>query len=373
MKLSIVGDVMIGGILSANIGGYRDIFLSDEVRKLLEADIIICNLECVLARIGDPPDKNKVLLHAKEESVELLKNAGFNAVSLANNHIMDFGYDSLVTTMKLLKENDIECTGAGKNLYEARKPAFFDKDNLRIALLAYAAPETWGGWSQRGHQTHKDWIAGVDKPGVAPFDLKLIKEDIDGASKEADFLVVSIHWGDEYTYFPHPEILSDAHKIIDIGANLIIGSHPHVLQGYEEYHSGLIMYSLSNFLFPPYYDENDGELRKWGRKSRESVILRCEISRSKVLGYDLIPATQRRDEPVVVIPSLRTRNRILRKIEWLSKEYRRDDYYIRYVKLKGKKTRFRYVKSVLEMIGTYGLVYVLKKAKHRLFNAIQAL
>ena len=371
MKIAIVGDVMVGSVLSSNVKKYKKIALSNEVHKFLEADIVFCNLECVLARAEAPPQKNKILLYAKEESVELLKNMGVNAVSLANNHIMDFGYSSLLKTMNLLKENNIRYTGAGKNLCEARKPIFFNEDNLRVAILAYAAPETWGGWSQREHQTHRNWIAGVDKAGVAPFDLKLIEEDIDRANKESDFLVVSVHWGDEYTYFPHPEIISDAHKVIDMGANLVVGSHPHVLQGYEEYHNGLIMYSLSNFLFPPYYDESDGELRKWSHRSRESVILKGEIFKNRNLSYNLIPVIQKKDEPVVISPSHKTANKILLKMESLSKEYKKANYHILYSKLKEKENRFKHIKLILEMYETYGLAYTFKKARGKLFKLLK--
>jgi poly-gamma-glutamate synthesis protein (capsule biosynthesis protein) len=235
MKVSIVGDVMLGGILSSNIGKYKNSFLSNRVRKYLEADITFCNLECPLTMAAPPLVKDKVLVHAEESLVELLKNAGFNVVSLANNHIMDFRFESLLETMKLLKENNIKYTGAGQNLREARKPVFFDsKDGGgKINFLAYAAPETWGGYVQRRHQTHKEWIAENDKPGVAPFDLKLIQEDIEKVKKESDFLILSIHWEEEDTYFPHPEIISDAHRIVDMGANLVVGHHPHILQGYK--------------------------------------------------------------------------------------------------------------------------------------------
>lgn len=373
MKVAIVGDIMIGGILSSNIKKYKNIFLSNEVRKFLDADIVFCNLECVLSKAKAPPEKNKILLHAREESIELLKDAGFNVVSLANNHIMDFGYSSLLKTMKLLEENNIKYTGAGENLYQARKPVFLDKDNLRVAFLAYAAPETWGGWSQREHQTHKDWFAGRDKPGVAPFDLKLIKEDIDEASKEADFLIVSIHWGDEYTCFPHPEIISDAHKIIDMGANIIVGHHPHVLQGYERYNTGLIMYSLSNFLFSPYYNDTSGELEKWSRKSRESIILSCEISKDVIISYNLIPVIQKKNDPIVINPPFKIKNKILKKVDFLSKKYQNNDYQIRYAKLKEKENKFKYVKQILEMIDKYGMVCILRNTKYKLLKFIKKL
>lgn len=374
MKISIVGDVMVGGILSSNMEEYKDIFLSNRVRKYLEADITFCNLECPLTMAPPPLVQDKVLLHAEESSVELLKNAGFNVVSLANNHIMDYRFESLLETMRLLKENNIEYAGAGQNLREARKPVFFDsKDGGgKIAFLAYAAPETWGGYDQRRQQTHIEWIAENDKPGVAPFDLKLIQEDIEKVKKKSDFLIVSVHWGEEDTYFPHPVLISDAHKIVDMGANLVVGHHPHILQGYEQYHDGLIMYSLSNFLFSPYYREHEHLPTKWSYKSRKSVILQCDISRDKNLSYELIPAIQKKDAPVVISPSHKTRNEILLKIENLSKEYKKDDYRRKYANLRRRENRFRDLKLFRESLETYGLAttskFVWKKLSKVLKN-----
>lgn len=347
-------------------------FLSNEVRKYLEADISFCNLECPLIITEPPLVQDKTLLHAEESSVELLKNAGFNVVSLANNHIMDYRFDSVLETMRLLKENNIKYTGAGQNLHEARKPIFFDnKEEMIIAFLAYAAPETWGGYAQRQNQTHTAWIAGGDKPGVAPLDLKLIQEDIRKARQKADFLIVSVHWGEEDTYFPHPVLISDAHKIVDMGANLVVGHHPHILQGYEQYHDGLIMYSLSNFLFSPYYDLNQHILKKWSYKSRKSVILQCDVSKNKMLSYELIPAIQKKDAPVVISPSHKIRNEILLKIENLSKEYKKDDYRMKYAKLRRRENRFRDFKLFMESMETYGLASTTRLVGNKLFKMLK--
>ena len=358
MKIAIVGDVMLGGILSSNFEKYKNISLSHKIRKLLEADITFCNLECPIARIGDPITHNKILLYAQEKSIELLKT-GFNAVSLANNHIMDFGSNSLLKTIKLLEEKNIKHVCAGQNLFEARKPIFFNKNGLKVVFLAYVAPETWGGWSQRKEQTHKILFANKNKAGVAPFNLNYIKEDISKIKNSSDFIVISIHWGDEYTYFPNPEIISDAHKIIDFGANLVVGHHPHVLQGYEEYHSGLIMYSLSNFLFSPYFD--DKSIVKIHHKSRIGAILQCNITKNKILNHKLVPTLQKKKEPIVINPSSKTKNKILRKIQFLSSEYQKDNYQTRYIKLKEKENRFKHIRLILETIEMYGLVYLFKK------------
>lgn len=372
MKITVVGDVMLGGILSSNIKKYKDTFLSAEVRKFLEADVVFCNLESVLSKDGTPPRKNKILLHAKKESIELLKNAGFTIVSLANNHIMDYGYDSLLRTTRLLKENNIKYLGAGANLYEARKPVFFDKDNIKIAFLAYVSSETWCSWEQRKHQVCKKWVAGISEPGVAPFDLKLIQKDIREAKKKSDFLVVSLHWGDEYKYFPHPEIISDAHEIIDMGVDLIVGHHPHILRGYEQYHKGMIFYSLSNFLFPSYYDEKENSLKNWPYKSRQGLIVQCEVSKNKAARYKLIPVIQKKSKPIVIIPLHVVGNKLLLRMESLSKEYK-TDYQTRYIQLRERENRFRYIKLALNLYETYGLIYILKRIKAKLFRVIKRL
>jgi poly-gamma-glutamate capsule biosynthesis protein CapA/YwtB (metallophosphatase superfamily) len=370
MKIVFVGDVMLGGILSSGIKKYKNIFLSDEVRESLKADVVFCNLESVLSDKGIPLEKNKILLQAKEGSIELLKSAGFNAVSLANNHIMDFGYNSLLKTIKLLKKNNIKYTGAGANLSEACKPIFFEKDNLRIGLIAYATPETWGGWGQRKNQTHKEWIAGKNKPGVALFNLKLIEKEISMAKKKSDFLIVSLYWGEEYKRFPRPEIVSEARKMIDMGADLIIGDHPHILQGYEKYHNGMIFYSLSNFLFPAYHDRKENLLKYWPYRNRQGLIVQCEILKNKTASYKLIPVIQKKHKPIAMIPSQKKRNKILSKIEWLSKEYK-DDYLLRYFYLEKRENRFKYIKLILSLYEVYGLTYTIRKIIEKMLRSLK--
>jgi poly-gamma-glutamate synthesis protein (capsule biosynthesis protein) len=89
-------------------------------------------------------------------------------------------------------------------------------------------------------------------------------------------------------------IISEAHRIVDMGANLVVGHHPHILQGYEQYHKGRIIYSLSNFLLSPYYVINQHILTKWSYKSRKSVILRCDVLKNKILSYELVPVIQKK-------------------------------------------------------------------------------
>jgi len=362
---------MLGGLLSSNIEKYKDSFLSEEViEKIGFADVRFCNLESPLCRAANPPETNKTLLHAKEESVGLLKRAGFNVVSLANNHSMDFGWSSLGKTIDLLEKNNISHIGAGKNTKQAGMPVILEARGMSMAVLAY----TWV------YPMFKEAspAAGDRTPGVCPYDLYRIKQDVSRIKKDADFVVVSFHWGNEYTHFPDPRTVSEAHQIIDAGADLIIGSHPHVLQGIEQYKNGLIAYSLSNFLFPSWIGErrgrslnyeNKGEERRWYKESRESVILKCRFSRDKGLfDYELIPVLQDKKEPMVNIAGRDRGNRILKKIRKWSFYLPELDYQMQYIALRQKENSFSFLKKLLNEIGTYGFFGVLKRIKSKLVN-----
>jgi len=369
VSISMVGDFMPGGILSSTINKYEKETLKD-VQKFLKADITFCNFECPLATEETPPNKDKVLIHAKPESVRLLKRGDFDVVSLANNHIMDFGYTSVLKTIKILEKNNIKYTGVGKNIEEACKPAMLERIGLKVAFLAYT---TWiPSRRQQGAVP-----ATEDKPGVAPFDLNLIRKKIKEVRKQSDFLIVSVHWGDSETYYPPPEIINYGHKLIDMGANIVVGHHSHQLQGYEKYKNGLIMYDLGNFLFSPYFGttkygrrclnhERKGELREWNQHNRESVILKCNISKNRILNYKLFPVFQKKKEPILVDPGEETKVEILKKMDLLSKKYQKDYYNIIYVNKRIEKRMKKRLDQLKRLTKEEGLSFVFKKALNKL-------
>lgn len=354
VTVTAVGDVFLGGLLSQDIEKYQNIFLSNDIFKIFNSsDIRFCNLESPLCKLEDPPEPDKTILYAKPHSIDLLKMSQINIVSLANNHIMDFGWASLDETMRLLNNNGISCVGAGADLGEARVPSVIDVDKKKIAFLAY----TW-----TPPQFKEGSIAATsNSPGVAPYNLKLIRNDVENIKDDVDFLIVSLHWGEEYTRYPLPRIISDAHGIIDSGVDVILGSHPHVLQGYEKYHNGLIFYSLSNFLFSPWHYTHEGRwidyegfgrIRRWYRKSREGIILNLIMDTG--ISYEIIPTLQRRDEPIVELADTLVKNNILGKLSNWSSLYIDPSYGDVYPALIEQERRFHMLKYLLNETETYG-------------------
>jgi len=291
VTLMAVGDVMLGG----NVGrimvkeGWEHPF-KYVAETLREADIVFGNLPTPLSLHSQPnPSKPKgyPVLKADPEAVQGLVYAGFNVLSLANNHILDFGDKALFDTMEILKKAGINYVGAGRNEAEARSPLIIPFGDFRVAFLAYSC----------------SYPAAKNRPGCAPIKLPIIRKDVEKTKKLANIVIVSLHHGLEYSDYPVPAHISLAHKIIDSGADLILGHHPHVLQGIERYNSGVIVYSLGNFV----HDLTDPEakrealencaLAKIGgikfdpddRRPNESIIFKCTLSKTGVSDISLIP------------------------------------------------------------------------------------
>ncbi|MNJ55024.1 Capsule biosynthesis protein CapA [compost metagenome] len=162
-----------------------------------------------------------------------------DAVNLANNHTLDQGVEGLLDTMRHLKDNSIQYFGAGKNKSEAYAPIYFERKGIRIALCGFSRviPKA-------------DWAAGKNKPGVAAvYDPAEALKTVKTAREAADLVIVVTHWGKERTTELEKHQTSLARSFIDAGADLIIGGHPHVLQGIEQYKGKWIAYSTGNFIF----------------------------------------------------------------------------------------------------------------------------
>ncbi|MCK5020654.1 MAG: CapA family protein [Candidatus Peribacteraceae bacterium] len=367
--LSAVGDVFVGGLLSEDVNKYKNTFLSEDILNILKtSQIRFCNLESPLCKVEQAPNHRKTLLHAKEESIEFIKKAGFNVVSLANNHMMDFGGKSLEKTIKILDDNKIKHVGAGKTLSEARKPAVIISDDMKIAFLAYS-------WAIP--QVKEGAIAATTRsPGVAPYNLEIIKEDVIKAKKIVDFVIVSIHWQEEFSHYPPPETIADAHKITESGADIILGHHPHVLQGYEEYNNNLIFYSLSNFIFSPWYATNqgksinyerEGRLRQWYKERREGAIIKFSFN-VKGIDYDIFPTYQETKTHRVIVLKNKDADKIMKNIEKWSSEYTKDSYIDNYDKFVRRENKLKFVKGVRNEIDTYGFKVTIGKAKAKILK-----
>jgi poly-gamma-glutamate synthesis protein (capsule biosynthesis protein) len=169
--------------------------------------------------------------------LSVLQLARINVVTLANNHILDYGSDGLLDTIHYLDSLRIKHVGAGNDLEEARKPTIFEIKGLRIGFQGYFGAGAFA--------------AGVSRAGVAPRFEAALRSDIQRL-REIDkvrYVVLSIHWGKEKALYPQPWQIILAHHAVDAGADLVVGHHPHVLQGIEKYKNAVIAYSLGNFLF----------------------------------------------------------------------------------------------------------------------------
>jgi poly-gamma-glutamate synthesis protein (capsule biosynthesis protein) len=292
------------------------------VEKILrESDISVGNLECPISYVGSPnPAKStesiksgrNYVFRGSPELAKSLQNAGYDVFSLANNHSMDYGDRALIDTLNYLKEMGIGWAGAGKNKREAKDPFYIEVKGTKVAFLAYSEIVPSGYEATEYHPGIA--VARMDYYG-ATFD-----EDIKSAKKKCDILVVFFHWGVENTFYADYIQSNYARRAIDMGADIVIGSHPHVLQGVEEYKNGIIAYSLGNFVFDPR-----------GEDAKETIIFQCFFEDKKLVNIKLIPVYIKSGKPQIAEGE--RNKKILNRMIKLSKKFGtvveiRDDYGI---------------------------------------------
>lgn len=233
VTITAVGDIMLAGIDGSE--GFD--FPFDSTRTFLQdADIAIGNLEAPFGFGGRPFDK-KFTFRVSPEWAPSLVRAGFDVLNLANNHILDYGVGPFSYTLHLLDSLELAHCGAGVNRDSAEAPAILCRNGIRIAFLGFSLTYPEAFWA-----TEK-------RPGTAFPEKKRVVALIDSLESLVDLIVVSFHWGKELHCFPEAYQREYAHLSIDAGADLVLGHHPHVLQGIEFYHNVPIVYSLGNFVF----------------------------------------------------------------------------------------------------------------------------
>lgn len=262
ISFAAVGDIMLARKVGELIQKRGPSFPFERTISYLKGgDIIFGNLECPISERGEKIKGKDEVFRASSNVIIGLVEAGFNFLSFANNHAMDYGKIAFLDTIKILKENGIKVVGAGNNINEATTPCLFEKENFRVALMGYTG----------------SFGAGKNSPGYAPMRLSRIKNDIKKAKRNADIIIISLHWGLQFEKLPLPMYINFAHKLVEAGADLIIGHGPHVLQKIEKYKGKIIVYSLGNFIF-----DQEGEPQK-------SMILKCNLSRNGIQNLRLIP------------------------------------------------------------------------------------
>ncbi|MFY9286632.1 MAG: CapA family protein [Tissierellaceae bacterium] len=220
--------------------GIYDCISPELIELMKEADIMCLNNEFTYSTGGTPLKGKAYTFRAHPSRVEILKEMGVDIVSLANNHAYDYGPQSLIDTMATLKEAGISYVGAGHNIDEAMEPAYFEVDGKTIAYVA----------ASRAEKNKMTPQATMDSPGILRcYDTELFVETIKEAKINADYVIAYVHWGTEYSYELEEVQLSTGREYLDAGADIIIGAHPHILQGIEYYNGKPIVYSLGNYWF----------------------------------------------------------------------------------------------------------------------------
>lgn len=209
------------------------------VGRMKAADILFVNNEFAFSDRGQKQGK-KYTFRANPSNVSVLKELGVDAVSIANNHIYDYKTDAMLDTITTLKGANIACVGAGENIAQAKRAAYFRINGKTIAFVAAGRTESWLNTP----------AATSSKPGILDaYGSDNCINAIKAAAAKSDFVFVYVHWGTENTNNTSGEQLTEGKRYIDAGAHAVIGAHPHVLQGMDFYKGRFIAYSLGNFWF----------------------------------------------------------------------------------------------------------------------------
>ncbi len=268
ISIAAVGDVMYGNHTISYIKKHGSNYPFIPTQAILQnVDVAFANLEAPFTETGIKFDKRFTFKVPPKYATGLAK-AGFDVVTLANNHMLDYGMEGLASTLKTLDSIGVAFCGAGLDIKQARKPALIKKNGFRIAVLGYSMTFPREFWAT-------DSTGGTCYP-----QYDYMQKSIQQSDSVADFTIVTFHWGSELKNHPKKYQKDYAHLAIDNGADLVLGHHPHVLQGLEIYKNRLIAYSLGNFSFASY-----------SAKATESIILKVHLSNTGLLYAKAIPVS----------------------------------------------------------------------------------
>ena len=329
IKLTFTGDIILGGELIHYVkrsGANILTPLQSVKRHFEESDFVIINLEGPLFKSNVPRKDSSAIFNNPPEIVKYFKEFSRPIFVLGNNHIMDYGVKGLNDTLDFLRQNDVSCIGAGLNEEEANRELIFTVKNKSIAFLSLTADD----------QDVSSIIAYNKQAGCASYtNIDLITERIRALKKKADFICTIMHWGPEYFQYPSIQQQSLAHKLIDAGVNLIIGHHPHVVQGIENYSKSLIVYSLGNF-FMPRFRYTHGRLSRQDKLTNEFMIFHAEIDDQLGIKHNIIGGNVNKKYQVLPY-NFEDQNKFQKKVNYLSEPLSTGEYAVFWQKYKKKR------------------------------------
>ncbi len=245
LKLLFVGDVMLGRLVNTILEVEHPTYpWGDTLSLFQKADVRLCNLECVIAERGTPWSATPKVFHFRSDAknVAVLNAAQIDAVSLANNHVLDFSYEGLFDMLHHLEQAGIRFAGAGATLKEAAEPIMWEVQGRKLGFIAITDNEP-------------DWAASGEHAGVWYVPMRVegkqaeyLFEVVQRTKAEVACLIVSVHWGPNWGFTPPPAHRLFAHALIDHGADIIFGHSCHVVRGIEVYQDRPIIYGAGDFI-----------------------------------------------------------------------------------------------------------------------------
>ena len=268
VTLAFTGDVMFGRTVNDHMlatapdDPYPFTYTAEFLRGF---DLTIGNLECVISQLGQPVPKS-YNFRGDARAYDRLQNAGFDLVSVANNHSGDYGKEAFVDEFLTLPSRSLTPIGGGLNQQQAHMPVFRTVRDTTIAFLAYDEIDPYS------------FAATDTTPGHAWLTAEALQQDIAVARASADVVIPFVHWGVEYYTGLTAHQRQLAQVALDAGADLVVGAHPHVIEPYETYKGKLIVYSLGNFVFDNMLEE----------VVRRGNILTLTIQKNQLLDWKLV-------------------------------------------------------------------------------------
>ena len=275
INVLVTGDFYGGNRVAPLIDNKEyDILFGDMLPAIRASHISITNLESPLFdTFLSPIKKTGPALKAKTNVLDALQYAGFDILTLANNHILDYDEKGLKNTISAIEVSKIDYVGVGNSVLEARTIKYVKKDGITFAIINFCENE----WS----------TAHADQPGANPFNPVENFYDIKEAKKNADKVIVIFHGGIEFSSYPTVTFKNTCRFFVDAGADAVLCHHTHFMSGYEEYHNSLIFYGLGNFIF----DNPKHQQHKWNYGY--AVQLKFELD---TLDFELLPYKQCNEE-----------------------------------------------------------------------------
>ncbi|MBI5832411.1 MAG: CapA family protein [Armatimonadetes bacterium] len=238
LRLVAVGDVLLARTVPQRIAEHGPAWLWAPIASLLaDADLRFANLECPVT-VGGTPVPKPFCFRGEPEQVEaVLRTGGIDIVSVANNHTFDYGREGLRQTLANLLRWGLAAPGAGQGRAGAVRPVIVERGGLKLGFVAYT------DWPP------EDYLPAEDDACLATLDESTLANEVAAARAQVDRLVVSVHWGQEYRATASDRQKQLGHALVDAGADLVLGHHPHVAQPVETYRERPIVYSLGNCIF----------------------------------------------------------------------------------------------------------------------------